>query len=177
MEIRIREIDPSSLVQVNQCDSSFIVDARLHLDMQDGEICYTVVSVPPRPKSYPPSDLDYAAFAGHPDKTIFFADVDGQLAGQIVLWKNWNRFAYIEDIRVEARYRRQGVGRRLLVQAADWAKSKGLPGLMLETQDINVPGCRLYESFGFKLGGFDRYLYRGLTPDTDEVALYWYLLF
>ena len=53
----------------------------------------------------------------------------------------------------------------------------GLPGIMLETQNNNVAACRFYESCGFHLGGFDRELYRGITPDTDETALFWYLIF
>jgi streptothricin acetyltransferase len=48
---------------------------------------------------------------------------------------------------------------------------------MLETQNINVAACLFYQRCGFTLGGFDRYLYRGLDPSTEEVALYWYLLF
>jgi hypothetical protein len=31
--------------------------------------------------------------------------------------------------------------------------------------------------FGFKLGGFDRFLYQAVMPGTEEVAMYWYLRF
>ena len=62
-------------------------------------------------------------------------------------------------------------------KAVEWAKVKRLPGIMLETQNNNVTACRFYENFGFKLRGFDTYLYKGLTPATDEIALYWYLIF
>ena len=48
---------------------------------------------------------------------------------------------------------------------------------MLETQNINVAACLFYARCGFVLGGYDRFLYRGLTPETDEIALYWYLIF
>jgi ribosomal protein S18 acetylase RimI-like enzyme len=74
-------------------------------------------------------------------------------------------------------YRRQGVGRVLLQQAIQWASDKQLAGVMLETQNNNVGGCRLYESCGFELGGFDRCLYQGINPGTDEIALYWYYPF
>jgi hypothetical protein len=49
--------------------------------------------------------------------------------------------------------------------------------MMLETQDNNVAGCRLYANCGFELRGFDTHLYKALDPDTDEIALYWYLIF
>jgi hypothetical protein len=48
---------------------------------------------------------------------------------------------------------------------------------MLETQNINVAACRLYERCSFVLGGFDACLYRGVMPGTREIALFWYLLF
>jgi ribosomal protein S18 acetylase RimI-like enzyme len=69
------------------------------------------------------------------------------------------------------------VGRALLQHVIQWAKSRQLPGVMLETQNNNVAACRLYESCGFQLGGFDRCLYLGLNPGTDEIALYWYFCF
>jgi ribosomal protein S18 acetylase RimI-like enzyme len=62
-------------------------------------------------------------------------------------------------------------------KAVDWARERNLPGIMLETQDVNVPACRFYENLGFKLRGIDTHLYKGLNPNTDEIALYWYLIF
>jgi len=62
-------------------------------------------------------------------------------------------------------------------RAVEWAKSKLLPGMMLETSSVNVTACQFYQSFGFKLGGFDRFLYRAMLPGTEEVAMYWYLIF
>jgi ribosomal protein S18 acetylase RimI-like enzyme len=63
-----------------------------------------------------------------------------------------------------------------VAEAIDWAKTKLLAGIMLETQNNNVAACRFYERCGFKLGGFDRYLYKGISKNTEEIALYWYLL-
>jgi len=172
--ITIQEIDKQNVAQVNQCDGRFIVDSKLCLRVENGEISYTIVNVPPYEKRYDYEDIDYTTYIGHPDKTVFLVYVDEQLAGQIILRKNWNNYAYIEDIAVDVHFRRQGLGRALIARAVEWAKAKNLPGLMLETQNNNVAGCQLYEKCGFKLGGFDHYLYRGLAPATDEIALYWY---
>ena len=177
MEITIRQMDEGTLHLVNQCNNTFIVDSQLVLSAQDGKIGYSIVPVSPREKSYPPEPKDYLAWLNDPDKVIFFAWVDGELAGQILVMKYWNAYAYIDDIAVDPKHRQQGVGRALMRQAIEWAKEKGYPGVMLETQNINVAGCRLYESCGFTLAGFDRFLYKGLHPTTDEIALYWYLLF
>lgn len=177
MEIIIKELDATNLQHLHQCDSIFWGDAILCLSAEDGQIRYEMVSVPSFEKRYPEEDLDGTTYIGNPDKTIYFACVDGQLAGQIILRKNWNRYVFIEDIVVDVKFRRRGVGKALLTQAVQWAKSKNLPGLMLETQNNNLGACKLYEGFGFQLGGFDRLLYKGIQPNTEEVALYWYLIF
>lgn len=177
MKIEIRELDQSSLQDVNKVDGSFQVDSRLVLSAIDGRIQYTVEPVPLYTKTYDFEPLDYPSFIDNPDKTIFFAYADGKLAGQIILWVNWNKFAYIEDITVDVHFRRQGIGKLLMSRAVEWAKGKNLPGLMLETQDINVPACRFYERRGFVLGGFDHFLYKAMLPGSDEIALYWYLIF
>lgn len=177
MKITLREMDNDTLNHINRCDASFTVDAKLVVSAEDGRISYTVANVSPYTKQYDTTETDYKTFISSPDKTIFFAFVDDELAGQVRIMKYWNGYAYIDDVAVDAKFRRQGVGRVLVERAIEWAKSKGFPGLMLETQNNNVAACKLYERCGFELRGFDTYLYKGLNPNTDEIALYWYLIF
>ncbi len=177
MNITIQQLDDQNCVNVNRCDGAFTVDSRLVLHAENDVLRYTVVSMPPYQKRYPAEELDYVTYLHQPDRGIFFACVDERLTGQIIVRKNWNHYAYIEDIVVDAGFRRQGVGRALLQHAVAWARARQLAGVMLETQNNNVAACRLYETCGFQLAGFDRCLYKGLHPGTDEIALYWYLLF
>jgi ribosomal protein S18 acetylase RimI-like enzyme len=177
MAITIEEFSGQNLHDLNRCDGAFIVDSKLILRVEDGIPSYTIVNVPSYTKQYPRSEISYAEYLAQVDKGIFFAYHDGQLAGQIILFKNWNGYAYIDDIAVDVRFRKRGIGRALIQQAVDWAKARQLPGIMLETQNINVAACLFYQRCGFELGGFDRFLYRGLDPDTEEVALYWYMIF
>lgn len=174
MNILIREIDEQNLQFVDRFDDTFIVSSKLILRAENNGIRYEVVSVPPYEKKYPHNEVDPRAWLNHPDQTIFFAYADDQPAGQIFLKKYWNGYAYVEDLAVDVSYRRQGLGRALIQRAIAWAREKNLPGVMLETQDNNAAACRLYENCGFELGGFDRFLYRGLHPPSDEIALYWY---
>ena len=177
MEVVIKELDERNVGDIGTCDGEFTVDSKLVLHAENNEIRYTTISVPSFKKRYRQDEVDYAAYVDHPDKTAFLAYVNGQMAGHIILRKYWNRYAYIEDIVVDVRFRRRKVGRALIAQAKRWATERGLPGIMLETQDNNVGACRLYESCGFELRGFDTHLYKGIDSDTDEIALYWYLLF
>jgi ribosomal protein S18 acetylase RimI-like enzyme len=177
MKITIEEFSAHNRHDLNRCDGAFTVDAKLLLHAENGVPSYTIVCVPPYTKQYPRNEIDLESYLAQLDKGIFFAYAGGQLAGQIILFKNWNGYAYIDDIAVDARFRRQGIGRALIQQAIAWAKARRLPGIMLETQNINVPACLFYQRCGFVLGGFDRYLYRGLDPDTEEIAMYWYIFF
>lgn len=175
--ILINEIDPLYLKDIDQCDGAFLVERRLELSIEDTHLRYTLVDVPPYQKQYPYEVIDYTTYIGNPDKTVYLAYEDGQIAGQLRVRRQWNRFANIEDLVVDRQLRRRGIGRKLIERAEGWAREKGLAGLVLETQTNNLPAIRLYEACGFELGGFDRNLYRGLHPDTDEIALYWYLIF
>jgi streptothricin acetyltransferase len=172
--IVIKEIDHYNRNDVNRCDGAFTVDSRLILTAENGVIQFTVISTPPYLKRYPLDEVDFAAYINNPGKTVFLAYLDDQIAGQLRLSRYWNGYAYIEDIVVDSRFRRRGVGRELIQQAMQWAKDQQLAGVMLETQNNNVAACRLYERCGFELSGFDRRLYQGLHPGTDEIALYWY---
>jgi streptothricin acetyltransferase len=177
MPITIQQLDERNFGDVNRCDGTFTVDSKLVLRAENDLVRFAIVGVPPYQKRYPAEELDYTTYLHQPDKAIFLAYAGGQLAGQIIVRKNWNRYAYIEDLVVDAGFRREGVGRALLQHAVTWARAQQLAGVMLETQNNNVAACRLYESGGFQLAGFDRCLYQGLHPGTDEIALYWYVVF
>jgi ribosomal protein S18 acetylase RimI-like enzyme len=176
-KITLCEIDNDSIQHINQCDSSFIVNSKLLLSVENGKISYIVANVTPYTKQYGSEEVDYSTYISNPDKTVFFVYVDNELAGQIRVIKNWNGYAYIDNVAVDPKHRKQGIGRALIARAVEWAKERKLPGMMLETQNNNVPACCLYERCGFELRGFDTHLYKALNPDTDEIALYWYLMF
>ena len=54
-------------------------------------------------------------------------------------------------INVEAAARGHRLGRRLMSTYLDQLRELGVPGVFLDTTDINKAACRLYESLGFKV--------------------------
>jgi streptothricin acetyltransferase len=172
VDVVIKASDEQGLRDAYGFDGSFLVESELALFAENGVVRYEVVSVPPYRKCYGWEDLP--SHPNAPDKAVFLAYLDGSVAGRVVLSEGWNRFAWVEDIAVDARRRRAGVGRALMDRAVAWATERKLPGIRVETQSNNVPACKLYESCGFHLGGFDRDLYRGLDGGTTEIALFWY---
>jgi ribosomal protein S18 acetylase RimI-like enzyme len=105
------------------------------------------------------------------------AYLDDQPVGHLVVSTNWNGFAHIDELAVHAPARRHGVAKALLDVAQFWSRKKKLPGIMLETQNNNLGACRLYERCGYVIGGIDHLRYRGIDPNTAEVALFWYRMF
>lgn len=181
MDICIRALKHKDQLLSLNIDDSFTVDSTLVLSVSNGRIHYEVQEVPPYTKSYitdqDTDETDYAAYINNSDQLIYVAYADSRPAGLMVLRRNWNRYAYIEDIKVDSQFRRFGIGRQLIEKAKSWAKSGGMPGIMLETQSNNLKACRFYESCGFELGGFDFHLYKGVVSGREETALYWYYLF
>ncbi|WP_248925528.1 GNAT family N-acetyltransferase [Paenibacillus hamazuiensis] len=183
LDITIRKLTAEDRSLPIDIDDTFTVNSTMVLSLKDNQIGYTLREIPAYEKSYAAKDSEETGDMGsseyidHPDRAIYAAFASNRAIGQIVLKRNWNQYAYVEDIKVDKQFRGHGVGRRLIEQAKLWAQGYGMPGIMLETQSNNVKACRFYESCGFVIGGFDSYLYKGIHRQSDEIALYWYLLF
>ena len=177
MDIQIRQMDAQSIQQVDRFHRNSMVNSHLLLHVQDNKISYSIVPVEPYEKILTVDAEDYTTFIDNSQKVIFFADVDGKPVGQIKMVPWWNKFAYVEELTVDTEFRGKGIGRSLLTHAVEWAKHQGFPGITLETQDNNVPACKLYEKCGFVLGGFDLYAYKNFPENQGEIGLYWYLIF
>ena len=175
MEITIRKIDQHESPQTKSFSRKSAVNSRLMLNIENEKLTYVIIPVEPYEREVPAEDTEYGFDDAGP--TVFFAEVDGNLAGRIKVMKWWNQFGYVEDLVVNPEYRGLGIGRKLLEHGIQWSRENGFPGVMLETQDDNVPACMLYQSCGFVLSGFDRNVYKAINPNTKETALYWYLIF
>lgn len=78
--------------------------------------------------------------------------------------------AVLWDIRVRPEARSAGTGTLLYRGAERWARDRGCRTLKVETQNINVPACRLYRQMGCTLRTIDCFAYADLA---DEVQLIW----
>jgi ribosomal protein S18 acetylase RimI-like enzyme len=138
---------------------------------------WRVTPITPYRKCYGIDPEEFISFRDAADSAIFMAYLDDEPVGHLVVSTNWNGFAHIDELAVHAPARRHGVAKALLDVAQFWSRKKKLPGIMLETQNNNLGACRLYERIGYVLGGTDHLRYRGIDPNTAEVALFWYRLF
>lgn len=80
--------------------------------------------------------------------------------------------ARIYSMVVASRWRRRGVGKRIMEFVEGWAKGEGVELILLEVYPDNVAALRFYEGFGFRRYGF---LEKGSKFDEreyrDEVLL------
>lgn len=174
--IEIKELDKNNTQYINRCDDYFTISSICSITFKNGKFDLEEKPVDPYRKKYESTKIDIEDFLKDPNKTILFGFYNNQIAGQVILEKHWNNYVWLE-IAILEEYRRKGLGRKLIESSIDWSKSKGFPGIMLETQNNNVPACKFYKACGFKLGGIDTELYKGINKDNTEIALFWYYQF
>ena len=72
----------------------------------------------------------------------------------------------IENIIVDERHQRRGVGSSLVWELLAEARVAGVAWVILEVRESNRPALRLYENIGFKLEGRRKNYYRDPAEDA-----------
>ncbi|MBQ8597434.1 MAG: GNAT family N-acetyltransferase, partial [Lachnospiraceae bacterium] len=173
MEIVILSSD--KLTDMNKANEPFEVIGRLIPSFMNEKWTYTEeLYEHPYMKAYPADGSDYSSYIDNPEKAIFLAYEKEECIGQIIVKKDWNKYAFIEDICVLQKGRGQGVGSALIQRTIEWAKELRLSGLALETQDNNLLACRFYAKCGFEIGAVNTMLYKNFEkPWSEEKAVFW----
>ena len=96
---------------------------------------------------------------------------DGILVGVAAIeYVAWNRRAILSHLYVEREARGRGIGRMLVQEIQGLANALHARCLWVETQNVNAPAIRFYESCGFAFSGLYTYLYAP-HDNADEKAL------
>ncbi|MEN5306576.1 GNAT family N-acetyltransferase [Chryseobacterium cucumeris] len=99
----------------------------------------------------------------------FGAFVNEELAGWIICeQRTWNNSFYIENILVNEKYRRQGIGIKLIKSAIKEARKLNSRVIELETQNTNYPAIQFYRRMGFNITGLNTRFYE----NPEEIALF-----
>ena len=92
-----------------------------------------------------------------PDAAVFIAEDQGVLAGIAVTvireappFLNPNRFVLLENLAVATKFRRTGVGRKLVDAAVLWTRARDMQELDLNVYEFNHSAIRFYEAIGFQ---------------------------
>lgn len=132
------------------------------LDRFHAEIQPAFFRWPPRPR--PKGDLRAVLFDEH--RALFVAvekshrkDKGGRIVGAVQLhlydvshqpMMQPCRRAYVEDLVVDGARRGQGIGRRLMEAAQDWAEDRGARQVVLTVWDGNQDALEFYGVLGYR---------------------------
>jgi ribosomal protein S18 acetylase RimI-like enzyme len=92
-----------------------------------------------------------------PDSTVLVAELSGAVVGYLfaglepLSWKDLRGpCGYVHDLFVDESARHRGVGGALLSSGIAWARSKGMPQVVLSSAANNDAGQRLFAGVGFR---------------------------
>ncbi len=120
---------------------------------------------------FPAEHYDFDALAGD---HIFLGAYSGErCVGLAVLRQAFFGYMYLQDLKVDASCRRQGVGRLLVEEALRVSIENRYRGLYLQAQDNNLAACRFYLACGFRIGGLDTELYCGTSQEGKADILFY----
>jgi len=102
------------------------------------------------------SDLREALFSDHPVAHCFLAYQGESLAGYALYFYNFSTFVgkkgiYLEDLFVRPEFRKQGIGKALLLHLGKEAHAQGCGRMEWTALDWNTPAHEFYESLGAKI--------------------------
>ncbi len=108
---------------------------------------------PPRPRALIAEKIE------GPDSDYLVAEEEGAVVAFLSLWKashphspmfRPHEFVLVENLVVEERCRREGIGSALLNAACGWAQQRGLRHLQLTVWAANTTAVAFYEKHGFR---------------------------
>lgn len=176
LRIVIKSLENQPINIINDTNESFPIIGKILPIFSNGVWSYEEhLYETPSEICFPDDKLDWSAYIDSSEKIVLLAFHEDACIGQIRLVKDWNRFAYIENIAVKKEFRKSGVGHLLLEAAETWAKEQSLIGLSLEAQNDNLIACRFYVKEGFVLGGVDTL--KQFANTKIDLTLYWYKIF
>ena len=86
-------------------------------------------------------------------EAVFVAEIEGEIVGALHIEKYstlyYKNIANILSLAVNGKHRRGGVGKALIRAAENWAKSKNLPEIRLESSMHRKPAHEFYRAMGF----------------------------
>lgn len=173
----IAEMNVGNLKDMNKPNEPFTVTGKIIPKFENDIWTFTELFYKdPYLKKYTNDEENYSEYIDNAEKAVYFYYQNDECVGQVRLRKNWNKYAFIEDIAVCGNFRGHGIGSALINKSIEWAKKNNLGGLMLETQDNNLLACKFYCKCGFRIGAVDTMLYAN-SEYHDEKAVFWYLKF
>ena len=143
MPFRIEALSDQNLSDINRANQPFEILGKVIPSLQNGRWSLKESLLPEEErylKTYPCDEVDYTAYIGSGDRAAFLCYNGTECIGQTVLRRDWNRYAFVEDLCVAAQHRRKGAGKALMERAFAWAKSQGCRVMLIGSASNPVRG-------------------------------------
>ncbi len=173
--IEIRPIDHVRREYLRLPNEPFTLWGRMRPSFENGTWRYTTERFTAEDVGemcFPDESYDFDALSVN---HAFLGAYDGdRCVGLALLADAWFKHMYLEDLKVNRMYRRQGVGSALIRASLELARARGYNGLYTVGQDNNLSACLFYLKEGFVIGGFDDHVYLG-TSQQGKADIIFYL--
>lgn len=123
MPFRIEALSDQNLSDINRANQPFEILGKVTPSLQNGRWSLKESLLPEEErylKTYPCDEVDYTAYIGSGDRAAFLCYDGTECIGQTVLRRDWNRYAFVEDLCVAAQHRRKGAGNGWRSDGAGW---------------------------------------------------------
>ena len=108
------------------------------------------------------------------NKGYSFGAYEGDLLVGLIISEpqEWNRSLWVWEFHVAETQRNQGIGKKLMENVVERAKSTGFRTIVCETQNTNVPAIKVYRKLGFRMEGIDISYYTNSDYPDGEIAVF-----
>ncbi|MBQ8831304.1 MAG: GNAT family N-acetyltransferase [Oscillospiraceae bacterium] len=171
-EIQIRLISKENAADINIKNEPFAIFGRMVPSYKNGEWSYSVrKSGTVGSDVFPDENYDFDEME---NEYIFIgAYEDERCIGLAILQKQWYKYVYLHDLKVNSAFRGQHIGTMLIDKACECAKEMGYSGVWTIGQDNNLGACLFYIKSGFRIGGLDTEGYNGTKLEgTSDIRFY-----
>ena len=173
--IEIRIIDADRKTDINIPNESFPLYGKMIPSLRDGIWSYGIElfsSENISEMTFPDENYDFDEMSNN---CVFVGAYEGDKCIGLAIWqKEWHKYLYLFDLKVNSSYRGKGIAFALIEHGKQLAKESGFRGLYTIGQDNNLNACKFYLKSGFEIGGFNNHVYTG-TSQEGKGDIYFYL--
>lgn len=158
-KIEIRVIGKENADDIRIKNEPFALFGRMIPHYEGGKWSYSVEKTEEQFDIFP--DENYV-FEAMEKEYVFIGAYDGDVCvGLAIFQRQWHKYLYLYDLKVNGAYRGKKIATRMLEEAESFAKNAGYRGVWTVGQDNNLGACLFYINNGFRIGGLDTEVYNG----------------
>lgn len=118
---------------------------------------------------WPPRSFQFE-LSDNPASRCWVIELDEKIVAMIVSWLILDEL-HVATIATHPEFRRQGIGKKLLLHALKSARSEGVNRSFLEVRKSNEAAINMYKSFGFVEDGVRKEYYKDNNEDAVLMSL------